>query len=131
MECCEIQIQIQIQNYFSVTLRYLKLVFNSHYIPVKSFLKQAAIIISHSHLHQVISKQAAIKVSHFHLLLFFGAYNFTLFSLAVAFTSTLLYIMCCPFTNKQLSIDSFLDWKGCHWVFISILQTTASDALSI
>jgi len=40
------------------------------YIPVKFISKLAAIIVSHSHLQQVISKQAVIMVSYFHLLLF-------------------------------------------------------------
>jgi len=49
--------------------------------------------------------------------------------LSLYFSSILLYMECCPFINKQFNSDSFLDWKGHHWVFNSILQTTASDAL--
>jgi len=44
---------------------------------------------------------------------------------------TLLYIKCCPFINKQLCMDSFLDWQGHHWVCISILQVAASGSLLI
>jgi len=33
------------------------------------------------------------------------------------------------FTNKQFSIDSFLDWEGHHWVFAHLHQTTATHAL--
>jgi len=44
------------------------------------------------------------------------------------------YIKCWLISiNKQLRIDSFLDWEGHHWVSISnhslSLQTSASDTL--
>jgi len=50
----------------------LTLMFNSHYIPVKVILKQADIIVFHSHP-----------------LLFLGAYDFTQFSLALTFMLTI------------------------------------------
>jgi len=59
--------------------------FNSHYIIIKVISKQAVAIASHSNLLQVISKQAAIMISHSHTLLFFGAHDFTLFTLALTF----------------------------------------------
>jgi len=68
-------------------------------------------------------KQAALITSHSQLLCS-GTHNFTLFSLALIFTSTLLYQKSRPFINRQFSSDSFL---VDHLVFISILQTTASD----
>jgi len=48
----------------------LMITFNSHYIPVKVILKQAAVSVPiiPTYLLQVIS----ISVSHTHLLLFFG-----------------------------------------------------------
>jgi len=40
------------------------LTFDSHYIPIKVISKPTAIVVSHSHLFQVISKQAATMVSY-------------------------------------------------------------------
>jgi len=50
-------------------------------------------------------------------------------TLTLIFTLTILYIKCCPSINKQFRLDSFLDREGHHSIFISILQTTASDSL--
>jgi len=103
----------------------LMFMFNSHCIPVTIILKQPAACVSHSDLLQVISKQAAVMDSHSQLILLFGANNFTLFTLASIFTRTILYVKCIPFIDKQFSIDTFLDNR--HWVFMTILQITASD----
>jgi len=65
--------------------------FDSHYIPVIVILKKAAAAVSHSHVLLVISKQTAIIVSHSCPSLFFGNGNFTLFTLAFAFTSIRLW----------------------------------------
>jgi len=78
---------------------------------------------------KVISKQAAVVVFHSHLSLFFGADNFTLFTSDLTFLAPRLCIGCYPFINNQFRIDSFLDWEGHRWVFISHRQTIASDSL--
>lgn len=68
------------------------LTFNIHYIPIKVISKQTAISVSHSHPFWDISKKAAVLVSRSHLLLLFGAHNFTLYSLALIFTGTLIFV---------------------------------------
>jgi len=92
-------------------------------------LKQAAIFVSHSHPLQIISKQAFVTASHSNQLLFSCTIICPLHFSRYIFTLTICYIKGTPFNNKQLNIDSFLDCEGHHWIFISILQTTASDLL--
>jgi len=104
----------------------LTLMFNSHYIPDKFILEQAAIVVSHSLLLQAIFKQAAIIVSQSHLLLSLAQ---TILPFVLIFCGPNLYIKCHPFINKQFSIDSFLDWEDHHWVLTSRIHTTASDSL--
>jgi len=58
---------------------------SSHKIPIKVILKQAAILVSHSHLVMIALKQAAIIVSYSHLFLFCSAND----SLAHIFTTTI------------------------------------------
>jgi len=73
----------------------LTLMFNSYNVHIKVNSIKVAVIVSHSHLLQVLSKQPADMVSHSHLLLFFGANDFALFSLP--FT---------PFCAKSVSLLS-------------------------
>jgi len=48
------------------------------------------------------------------------------------FTGSHFVYKALPFhQKKQHSIDSFLDWEGHHWVFISRSQTTTSDLLEL
>jgi len=102
----------------------LTLMFNSRYNPFKVIFNQAAVLVSHSHLFWAILKLAGDIVSHSHLLLFFGALIITL---------TIWQIKCCPFINKQFSIDSFHEIRRSSLGFASLLkgplQTIASDSL--
>jgi len=70
----------------------LTLMFNSHYILVKVISKQAAACVSHARQLQVVSKQPAVIVSHHH----FCAHNFTLFSSAIIFISSLFVYKVLP-----------------------------------
>jgi len=91
----------------SFTLRYLNVDVSSYYVSFKVISKHAAAFVSHSHLLQVKSKQAAIFVFHSHPLLFIGAHDFTLFSLALIFLLTLSDMKGCGFLNKR-----FFSWLG-------------------
>jgi len=63
------------------------------------------------------SKQATIMEFYSHLLLVLVP---TFYPLQFCtFRIPFLYMKLCPCINKRFSSDSFLDWEGHHWVFIS------------
>jgi len=50
----------------------------------------------------------------------------------VIFDLTILYLKCCRTINKQfVSVDSFPDWEGHHWVFILLQPNSLARSLQI
>jgi len=81
-----------------------------------SYSKQAAVVFIPAFTFPDVSVLSSSKMFDIFLIRFF---------------ISLLYIKPLFPMNKQFSIDSFLDWKGHHWVSTHTFQKTALLKLAI
>jgi len=93
---------------------------NFHYIPVKVILEQADVLVSHSYLAEVTSNRLPFMLLIPTYFVLWWHINSILGSTNLIFVTTISYINCCRSVNKQLRIDSLLDWEGHHRVYISL-----------
>jgi len=82
--------------------------------PAKVTSKQAAILVSQSHIFSSSAQHMVdLRINQYKWL--------STLSFVHIFDPTILYKKGCISSNKNFSFYSFLDWEGHHWVFISTL----------